>query len=339
METLQIKKNKLFLLDRDERTNEYRVLPKKKTLTMYNIKAPLWLRKVQESELQLMKWVGCGRCLCRLDGVEVDVDIAWDLLTFKKMEKIMVAVKELSELDLCYKPVAHILRGNDVIGIAFERQSGRPMEYIDRRLDGKLRVYHHLWGFNVHRGKKSEFEDRDEAIALDTMDRIFKLLREKGKNPGDDRYGNGDPLIFPYAQWGREHPLRNPVVGIIFSPPVYAMQKNTFLPPRRMEGRIRFGGPLFSDNGDSSVDNKLVYRPSTTVRKASRSPLIASSTSKRSRLDSQASSSESQVVEIDDTETIGSSDGDDETLVDEDSSISGHRRFSSVSTMTSVRSF
>ncbi|KAK1227378.1 hypothetical protein PQX77_009627 [Marasmius sp. AFHP31] len=256
------------------------------------------------------------------------------------MEMIMVAVKELSELDLCYKPVAHILRGNNVIGIAFERQSGRPMQYVDRRLDGKLRVYHHLWGFNIHRGQELGLEDHDESTALKTMDRTFELLREEGINPGKDRYGNGDPLILPYAQWGREHPLRNPVVGIIYSPPVYAPGRNTSHPTRRMEGRIRFGGPLFSSTSGDTVDNKLVYRPPTRVRKASGSPLIASqSTSKRSRLDSPASSSESQVVEIDDTETIGSSDGDDETLVDEDSSISGHRRFSSVSKMRSLRSF
>ena len=162
MKTLTAKRYKWLLLERDEKTKQYRIVPKKKNWTMYKIKAPLWLRKVRESELQLLKWVGSGRCVCLLDGVQVgkqstlsyihpdsvtahsihpDVDIAWDALTFKKMEQIMIAVKALSELDLCYKPVAHILRGDDVIGIAFEKQSGRPIQYIDRRLVRNLTRY------------------------------------------------------------------------------------------------------------------------------------------------------------------------------------------------------
>ncbi|KAJ8073013.1 hypothetical protein PM082_019881 [Marasmius tenuissimus] len=367
METLAIKTKNGSSFTEIKKTDEYRVLPKRKTWTMYEIKVPLWLRKVQESELQLIRWVGCGRCLCRLDGVEVDVDIAWDLLTFKKMERIMVAVKELSELDLCYKPVAHILRGNDVIGIAFERQSGRPMQYVDKRLfyssmcqlhersrpcrlylrypyfsdywiqDGKLRVYHHLWGFNVRKGRETGLEAHDEDAALKTMDKIFHLLKQKGNNPGEDRYGNGDPLILAYAQMGREHPLRNPVVKITINPPVYTLVNNTSLSPRRMNGWIRFNRPVLSGNGDSSMDAKPPHYRLAPVRKSF--PLIASHcTSKRSRLDSQAIPSESRVVETDDTETIGSGDGDDETLVDEDGSISGYPRFSSISTIRSVNS-
>ncbi|KAL0066685.1 hypothetical protein AAF712_006288 [Marasmius tenuissimus] len=205
--------------------------------------------------------------------------------------------------------------------------------------DGKLRVYHHLWGFNVHRGRDSGLEDHDEAIAMKTMIIIFKLLGElKGNNPGEDRYGNGDPLIFPYAQWSREPPRRNPVVGIIIYAPVHGVEKNTSFSPRLIEGTIRSSLTLLSDDEDT-LDDKPPHHGPATIRKPSSTPIASQSTSKRVRRNSLASSSESQVAEIDDTETIKSGDGDDDTLVDEDGSISGRRlRFSSVSTMRSVRS-
>ncbi|KAL0056948.1 hypothetical protein AAF712_016435, partial [Marasmius tenuissimus] len=181
------------------------------------------------------------------------------------MEQMTKIVKELSELDLCYRPVAHILRGDDIIGIAYERQSGRPLQYADKRLfyhslsqlhdrsrarrlylrypyasdhwvqDGKLRVYHHLWGFDMFQGPSTPEEDEFEERAWRTMKRVFECL-SNDYNPGEDRYRNDDPLLLQYAQWGAEHPLRNPAMGFEVHKLLFANRNDTLIPTRRMDG-------------------------------------------------------------------------------------------------------
>ncbi|KAF9261993.1 hypothetical protein L218DRAFT_945540 [Marasmius fiardii PR-910] len=39
-----------------------------------------------------------------------------------------------SELDVCFKPVVHVLRGDDIIGIASEKRAGRELRYSDKRM-------------------------------------------------------------------------------------------------------------------------------------------------------------------------------------------------------------
>ncbi|KAK1234034.1 hypothetical protein PQX77_002769 [Marasmius sp. AFHP31] len=334
---LPFKRYKWFVLQQDEKTKELHLAPKKESWTMYKIKAPLWLRKVQENQLQLIRWVGVGRCLCLLDGTEVDVDIAWDVLTFKKMEQMTKIVKELSELDLCYKPVAHILRGGDVIGIAYERQSGRPIQYTDKRLfyhslsqlhdrtracrlylrypyasdhwiqDGKLRVYHHLWGFDMFQGSNTKKEDGFEEKAWKTMDIVFKRLMND-YNPGPDRYCSGDPLLLQYAQWDAERPLRNPALGVTVHKLLFANRDDTLLPTRRMDGTVRSTRRLLLPGDDSF----LMRRPKA-VRKT---PLFleeSQSASKRHRPNTVISGSGADQPGMeDDTETLVSDSEDDD---------------------------
>ncbi|KAL0574034.1 hypothetical protein V5O48_007918 [Marasmius crinis-equi] len=365
VDTLRPKRYKWYLLRQDEKTKEYQLMPKKSTSTLYKIKPPLWLRRVQESELQFIRWYGQGRCHCVLDDQQLDVDIAWDPVAFKKMEQMLARLQHLSEADLIYKPVAHVMRGDDVIGVAFETGFGygRPIQYTDRRLfyqtmsevhdrnrhcrlykhalleqdfhihDGKLRITDSLWAFDVFDGPSTKMEDAIEEVTRKRTERMFDRLK-KGWYAGWDTYWNPPPLLLR-CFWSRgEESLRNPVSLHKVDSLQFAPIRDTSHAPRTSKGVIRPEHLLLPPGGGSSSSTRP---PSAASRKAP-SSFASVFTVKRHRFNPPVLSSR-RIVEIkdDDIETVNpDSSDDDETLVDETDSVTAGRCPRSVSTIRSL---
>ncbi|KAF9262008.1 hypothetical protein L218DRAFT_945553 [Marasmius fiardii PR-910] len=235
LETVSIERHKwLYLFENDKK--EFRLVPNHKSHTLYKIKTRLWLRTVQEGELQLLRWIGWGRSVCLLNGEQREVDIAWDTETFSRMESTMKLLKIYSELDVCFKPVAHVLRGDDIIGIASEKRAGRAIRYSDKRLfyetiariiacriiprgphrsyyqihNGKLRITNNFHVTKIWEGPRTEEESKQEEFLWEMIGEMFEQLKTETEATYDSYELADPPFLMRYQCWHSEYPQRNP---------------------------------------------------------------------------------------------------------------------------------
>ncbi|KAG7087748.1 hypothetical protein E1B28_013689 [Marasmius oreades] len=308
-EVIPIERYKYLYLYQDEKTNEYRLVPKKKSHTLYKIKSPLWLPTVQESELQLIRWIGWGRCVCLLRGDQIEVDIAWDTVTFRQLEKITNVVKVLAELDVCFRPIAHVLRGSDIIGLAYEKRAGRGLQYSDRRLfyqtlakmhsrrvyyrgicysicqvhDGGIRFTDNLFVVEIRNGPRTEEEDEQERRIWAVTGELFDKLKIKMHVLMECYALAEPPILMRYHQCvNSEHPRYNPSILTHIDHPYFALfrGRETSYTPRRLTGVIRSNRPMFVES-PSPDDNAITT--STALDDNDRPLVVPLFTAKRHR--------------------------------------------------------
>ncbi|ESK93285.1 hypothetical protein Moror_14548 [Moniliophthora roreri MCA 2997] len=300
LEDAMFKRAQPLYLTFDSKKQRYSLVPKRIN-EPYNITATLWLPKVQESEFQLIRYWGWGRSICVWKGRQIEVDLFWDSSRYQQLNDEMHSVKALSSLDLCFTPVAHVLRGKSVIGLAFERTSGRSVRYGDRKLvyaavakmhqhrvyfrggydkmmiaidDGKVRFCDNLHCFPRFEGPISAKEVELEKKAWVTLNNMFlDLLAEPNPIVLGDSY-IVEPVLCKYYQSDAEHPLNNPNVVVSISFPRYSKQHHHDLEdgylPRRLEGAIRRRRPT------SYHDQTLKLSSATVPHSASPHSVVVS---------------------------------------------------------------
>ncbi|KAJ7454957.1 hypothetical protein B0H11DRAFT_2068370 [Mycena galericulata] len=92
----------------------------------------LWAPRADISEIDMITlWRGFGRAIWR--GKKVDIQIGYDDLELGLVERETRGLKAVRGLDLTYDLVAHVFRGDELIGILTESsQSSRPIRSSDR---------------------------------------------------------------------------------------------------------------------------------------------------------------------------------------------------------------
>ncbi|KAL0574032.1 hypothetical protein V5O48_007916 [Marasmius crinis-equi] len=247
--------------------NNCRLVPRSMHGATYKITSPTWLPFVQESDIQLIKWVQWGRSLCLLRGQRVVVDIGWDDKSLLWLDDTMKNLKTLAELDLCYQPLAHVLRGKDVVGLVYEDFDGRHTRYTDKRTvyeayakafrnriyftfmsgfthidkEGRFRLIDNFHVVKVFRGPIEENETSLREKHMRILKKGFEEFREK---PTDLEVHLGSPhesLLTRYYQSTSEHPHDNPALPFCIPLPRFSSLTRWFSTyiPRRQDELIR----------------------------------------------------------------------------------------------------
>ncbi|KAK7053025.1 hypothetical protein VNI00_004346 [Paramarasmius palmivorus] len=266
-ENVKLKHNQALRLKYSHKSKDYKLV-KKTQFEDTKITVSLWLPKAQINELQLIRWIGWNRSVCLWKGRQLDVDIAWASGMIAKLDKIMNGIKLLSQLDLCFQPIAHVLHKDSVIGLASERLSGRAVQYGDRSLiyeaisklhrhrivyhsgysdfmiaidNGKVRIIDNFHLFRRYEGPITGTEADWMAKAWRTVRTMFlQIITGEYGPPCTPGVGYiVEPILYKYYQHDAEHPLNNPKLTAGFASLRFSNPRSTELEagiaPRRLE--------------------------------------------------------------------------------------------------------
>ncbi|KAK7045408.1 hypothetical protein VNI00_007661 [Paramarasmius palmivorus] len=341
LEGVELQHNQAFCLCYSDKRKDYKLVKNMKKEST-KVTVPLWMPKVQIGEFQLIRWVGWNRGVCLWKGRHLDVDIAWASGMLEKLNQQMNGIKLLSRLDLCFAPVAHVLRNDLVIGIASERMSGRAPRYGDRSLiyeaitklhqhriyyhggyfedmfaidNGKVRIIDNFFLFRHYEGPTTGTEANWKANAWRTLKNMFSDLLTGQFGPPEEPGALYlvEPVLYKYYQSDAEHPLNNPkfnsAIVLLRYPSSCSLDLEAGFVPRRPDKTVRH--PSASRRHDSSRSRpKHSFGITTSHSKKPNSLLYLSS--------SESTSSSVTLMSSASRSTTGDKWDDSATLVDDE---------------------
>ncbi|KAK0457040.1 uncharacterized protein EV420DRAFT_1748937 [Desarmillaria tabescens] len=126
------------------------------------------VRCVEDIELQVTSWLYIGWKLALLDGIPVEVDYAYNLMTSLCIENRLEAMRQLLPLDLTTPLQAHLVSDGSIYGLVNKiEEDSRSVTYVDRNLVysafAKLQKHH------IYFTDANEYELDDIAIVGDKV--------------------------------------------------------------------------------------------------------------------------------------------------------------------------
>ncbi|KAL0573375.1 hypothetical protein V5O48_008572 [Marasmius crinis-equi] len=117
---------------------------------LHRIEITPWLPIISEEEIDVHGWRSEELVFGKWGLQEVDVLIAVDDFRMFVVEHVMLALVEIKESgieveDVCFAPLAHVVRDGNIVGIVFEQTNGRMVDKTDRAL-----VMEFFWRLRQH---------------------------------------------------------------------------------------------------------------------------------------------------------------------------------------------
>ncbi|KAK1235874.1 hypothetical protein PQX77_000886 [Marasmius sp. AFHP31] len=116
--------------------SDFRIVQKPRPL--YSIKISPWLPLVSEEEIVWKRWVMEDRMLGEWDCKEVVVDLGVNDRDLQVLERTMEGLLVIRDAglshDICFEPLAHVVRDGMIVGIVYEPPTGRMIDHRDRAI-------------------------------------------------------------------------------------------------------------------------------------------------------------------------------------------------------------